>query len=205
MALITKARARQNNALSDTTALPDDELDDLINAASTYIERYCDRKFTSASVTERLDGNDLDHIFLRNTYVTALTSLTITEGDGTNTSIATSNLDFDNSKDGCRVWFVSENSSAYQFFPRGEPQNITVTYTYGYSTIPEDVQEACVQICKEMWGQNVSDRDPSLSGERLGEYQYTVGSGGSGGSGGGGGVLTAHAEQLLATYVRTVF
>jgi len=205
MAIITLARARQNAALTDVS---DADLTTLINAASAYVERYCDRKFEAATATsEKLDGNDLDYIHVKNNYVTGVTSCTITEGDGTETEIGAGNLGFDNQTDNCRIFFDEDNASPFAFFPWGY-QNITITYTYGYDSVPDDVQEACAQMVKNIYSQSSSSRDPALQSERLGEYQYTIrgdmGSA-SGGSNGGGGILTAQVEQLLASYVRTVF
>ena len=209
MALITLARARQNGALANVS---DADLQVLIDAASTYIELYCDRKFESSTATsEKHDGNDLDYIFLKNNYVSSVTALTITEGDGTETTIDPTNVGIDNSTDNCRLYFDEDNSSSFAFFPRGF-QNITVTYQYGYSIIPADVQEACVQMVKNAYSQNTGGYNPAFSSERLGDYSYTLNNNLSGGGGsgsgsitdGGGGLLTAQVEQLLASYVRTV-
>lgn len=207
MALVTLARARQNAALASVS---DADLTVMINAASTYIEQYCDRKFESSTATsEKHDGNDLDCIFLDNSQVTSINSLTITEGDGTETSIGTGNVSFDNQTDNCRLFFDENNSSSFAYFPWGL-QNITVTYQYGYSVIPADIQEACVQMVKNMYSQNSNANDPAFKSERLGDYQYTLNdglsTGGSAGeiTNGGGGLLTAQVEQLLSSYVRTV-
>ena len=88
MGLITLARARQNQALSSVS---DEDLQVLIDSASAYIVRYCDREFESGTATdEKHDGNDLDYIFLSNSYISSITSASITEGDGSETSIAVS-------------------------------------------------------------------------------------------------------------------
>jgi len=191
------------------TSVSDADLQVLIDASSTYIERYCDRKFETATATdEKIDGNDLDYVFLKNNYVTSITSLTITEGDGSETSITVSNVGFDNSRDKCRLYFDEDNSSSFGYFPRGF-NNITVTYVYGYTTVPADIQEACVQMTRNAYSQNIGGYNPAFSGEKLGDYSYTLNntlSGGGSGSGditdGGGGLLTAQVEQLLSSYVR---
>jgi hypothetical protein len=47
-----------------------------------------------------------------------------------------------------------------------------VEYTGGYSTIPADVEAACLQLVQWMYKQ--TRRDPGLSSERLGDYQWTA-------------------------------
>jgi hypothetical protein len=200
MGIITLARAQQNAALANVNTT---ELQDLIDAASAYIERYCDRKFTAGSTTEKIDGNDLDYIFVKNSYITALTSLTITESDGTETSVAPGNLGFDANRDNCRIWFDEDNGSAFWWFPKGY-QNITVTYSYGYSTIPEDLQEACVQMVVNMYSMNSSASDPNLISESLGEYSYTKGSTLTDPTKKEG-LLTPQIRQILDSYCRLIF
>jgi len=63
----------------------------------------------------------------------------------------------------------------YGVLPRGS-LNIRIDYTAGYATIPQDVQEACVQIILAMYQQGLVNQ--AVKSERIGEYDYTLKDGG---------------------------
>lgn len=50
--------------------------------------------------------------------------------------------------------------------------NVIITYTAGYTTIPYDVEQACIQLAGALY--NMGKRDLSLKHEKLGDYEYTV-------------------------------
>lgn len=165
--LITTARAQQNAALANApTAL----LANLIAAASGAIENYCGRTFASTSYTEDLDGNDLDWIYVENRPITSLTNVIITEVGGSTETITSTYLDYDGTSG--KVWFIEGGSGTYDYFPKGH-FNVRVTYTGGYSTVPDAVQEACSQLCAQLYGQSADSKNPSLQSESLGDYSYT--------------------------------
>jgi hypothetical protein len=53
-------------------------------------------------------------------------------------------------------------------------QNIAVDYTAGYSqdAVPQPLQSACKQLVAALW--SLRDRDPGMTGETLGDYEYKV-------------------------------
>jgi hypothetical protein len=53
----------------------------------------------------------------------------------------------------------------------GGTNGIRVQYDAGYDTIPEDVQQAVVEVVQAMISR--LDTDPSLSGEKVGEYEWS--------------------------------
>ena len=55
-------------------------------------------------------------------------------------------------------------------FPLGH-HNIQVTYTGGFTTIPDDVIAACCELTMALHRQ--SSRDATLASEKLGDYSYT--------------------------------
>lgn len=62
-------------------------------------------------------------------------------------------------------------------FPKGR-SNVFVWYTGGYTTVPGGLEAFANQIALDtMYG---AQRDGSLSSEKIGNYQYQVGTGGSG-------------------------
>ena len=58
-------------------------------------------------------------------------------------------------------------------FPKGK-QNVFVAYTGGYSTIPDDLQQACIEVAQQLH-QQIS-QDANLRAESLGDYSYTLAS-----------------------------
>ena len=77
-------------------------------------------------------------------------------------------------------------------FARGT-QNIYVEYTGGYSSIPYDVEQACLLLMASLYFS--TSRDPGLQSEKLGDYAYAVKSGGSSG-------IMSEAAKMLEKYIR---
>ena len=71
---------------------------------------------------------------------------------------------------------------------------LSVTYNGGYSTIPEDVQQATIQVMLGMY--STGAKDPSLKSEKLGEYSYTLNTSYAGSS------ISPMVEGLLTRYRR---
>lgn len=69
-------------------------------------------------------------------------------------------------------WRLDPDSGiAWGRFPRGR-RNVRVDYVAGYATIPDDVQEACVQLACDLY--YAGNRDSSVKSESLGPYSYTL-------------------------------
>lgn len=83
------------------------------------------------------------------------------------------------------------------WLPSGFPastQNIWLEYTGGYSTVPGDVEQACLMlIAYNYFG---TRRDPGLQSEKLGDYAWAAKSGG-----GDSGFYT-QLKKSLETYMR---
>jgi len=199
MALVTLTKAKENVLLA---AMTDDQIQDYIDAASSVIERYLDTKIEEATVTDILDGNDLSYIYVNNNYVTALTSAYIVESDSTETEIDVDNLDFNDSQDRCRVFYSVGNESEYSIFPKGK-NNIKITYTYGYSEIPAELQTACMQVAVSMLYAENQKQNPAYDSERLGEYNYKLAA--NSGTGSTNTAIPNTALNILDSYRRVVF
>lgn len=153
--LITLARARQNPQLKDADA---ELLSALISAASAAVQGYCGREFTSEERTELHDGDDQQTLILDEYPVTDIDTVKTIDDDDEETTIA--ETDYRYRTDGVLVL-------KYTTFPAGI-QNIEVVYTAGYATIPEDLQEAVVQIAVKLYAD--ASHDPQVAIERLGDY-----------------------------------
>jgi len=176
--LTTVARAKRHASLSGVNSTL---LENLLSAAGRIIEDYCGREFESGSHTERHTGDGTAQVWLRHFPITALTSVTITDGNGTDYSIDTGEFDYDASTregDG-RLWFypwVEGTSRDYNVFPTGQTKNVSIVYTAGFSTMPDDIQEACIKIALALYGQGATSK-PGVTSFKMGEYSETRGTG----------------------------
>ena len=144
--------------LSIAGSADDALLADLITKCSFAVGNYLNRNLLSQSYVERYDGQDGPLLMLRNTPVTAVTSLALN-----GVALAPT--------DGVTVGYGLAPNYVYGVglrFSRGI-QNVAISYTAGYSAVPLDVAEAVVEF--------VSDRY-RLRG-RLGENTKSMPQGGS--------------------------
>ena len=146
----------------------DNLLDNIINRATDIIESYCNgRRFKSTLYTEeKYDGNDGKYINARHYPITDVTKVERNLGSVGDTDWDTLNDDF---------WaYIDDGSGPGQFyyefgFVRGA-RNYRFTYTAGYTDIPYDLEEACLELCVWIY----KDRqNKGLQSETLGEYSYT--------------------------------
>jgi len=168
--LITVARAKQTNELNQVDTLL---LQQLIPAASNAIIKYCHREFVEeVLVDEKYDGLGTPELFMKKFPVTTLTEVKIRELGGTEQDIPTSEILI--YEDEGKLMFdpLANTTTIYCHFPRGL-QNILVSYTAGYATVPEDIQEACVQVITNMYSYTSSTKNPALKSESLGMYSYS--------------------------------
>lgn len=89
-------------------------------------------------------------------------------------------------------WRLDEATGMlYGQFPPGR-LNIRVDYQAGWSTIPEDIQEACVQLVADMY--QASLRDLNVKSTTMGPYSVTL-------ADGGGVSLSSKVRGLIAPYI----
>lgn len=192
--LITLARARLNPALA--TGITDAYLALLITAASTQIQRWCNRCFVEQVFDERLDGEGDQTIFLPNFPITDIDVVDFIELDGTIESvmIATDTFtDFFILGNGGEISFLNSNPSRFINFPRGF-KNVKIKFTGGFSPIPEDVQEAAVE--QVVFINEQGSASDSVKSEKLGDYAKTFFNPTASGSGN----LSNTAFELLSRY-----
>lgn len=111
-------------------------LSGLITAASAFIRSWCGRALTVQDFTELRDGNGSARMRLRQTPIAAVTNvmiggLVVPPGDANATP----------------GYYFSETMlclNGYRF-QRGAA-NVTVIYTAGFATIPDDLAQACTEL-----------------------------------------------------------
>ena len=119
--------------ISNTT--DDGILQRLLTSVSVCMQNWMNRTIPSASYTETRDGTGTDSLVLSNRPVTAVAS------------VAVFNQAVLPSPDGIQTGFVFDGWKVYMIgdvFPRGR-QNIDVTYTGGFATVPFDLAQACIE------------------------------------------------------------
>jgi hypothetical protein len=141
-------------ALTNDDAL----LSRLISAVSTAFASYCDRQFESASHTYVTSGHGGPMLPLPETPVTAISAVMV---DAV--------LIHARPAVGSAGWVQVDNAifmEGYVFSRRGVA-NVSVAYTAGYSTIPGDLEQACIETCAS-WVKrkdSLDEQSKSIQGE----------------------------------------
>lgn len=133
--LTTAAKVKAWIGKADAGA--DTVLADLVTEASSAIAKYCGRAFISQAFSEIRDGSGGTELFLRNNPASAISSLTV---DAVPILAQPA--------DGQPGYFLVNSEllclSGYRF-TRGR-KNVRVSGTGGYSAIPADVAQACIEL-----------------------------------------------------------
>jgi hypothetical protein len=108
----------------------------LITAASAFFTTACARPILSATYSELYDGKGTNRLYLRETPVTAVASLTVDQ-----LAVQPSTAP------GQPGWVLNGNVIILygRWFTR-RLANVAVTYTAGYATPPADVAEAVMEL-----------------------------------------------------------
>jgi hypothetical protein len=121
-------------------------IDSLVTSCSVWIENYCGGlrfKNSGSDVTEYYDGETQDDdrmsIFVKNIPIISVTS--VASASGSYSSPTWTNFDAAND------YVVNRQTGQISFFslPEGK-QNIRVIYQGGYSSVPEDLKLACLEL-----------------------------------------------------------
>ena len=170
--------------------LPADERAALISDASAAIEDYCRRSFDAGTATEVRSGNNQPRLWLRNTPVVSVASVTVNGAEYTNA-------------DGSDWTVVAATGELVRgsgladprfgpWFPRGT-SNITVVYDHGYASVPGPVRRACILAVRSL--AELAKASGVYDSESLGDYSYTRGSASQA-------AIPDAAKALLSRYVR---
>ncbi len=161
MSLVTLAKYKEYLKITDTTV--DTQLTTLTAHVEQRVKTWLNRAIESATYTdEYYNGNGKHYLVLRQFPITAATTIKVYDGlDSNNAEIWTTLVQ---GTDYERKVLDTEACSVYldgYTFEKGL-QNYKITYTAGYTSIPEDIQLACKELLKVTW-----DNSP-LNQNRLG-------------------------------------
>jgi len=162
MALTTLTRIKETLKIGDTSE--DTELTHLLNVASEQIKNYCDTILEQATVTdERVDG-DFQELRPANWIISSVTS--IKDAYNSDSTVAATNYTLDTSYGAI---YINDDATDLEFdqqiWGKGRGR-WKVTYVAGYSTVPEDLQGACVRLVA-YYRDRVA---PGISSEKIGNY-----------------------------------
>lgn len=179
-ALVTLDNTKTFLGITDHTK--DEKIKLLINMATDYIESQTGRRFVSVVHTqEEYDGTGNNQLQLKAFPIISFTKLEVNNASDnsdswseisssdywadTNTGIITrtsSFLDFDESVDG-------EETLSETIFDKGK-NKYRATYTSGYSTIPYDLQYACMTLVGQLLN---TGGGSGIKSESLGDHSIT--------------------------------
>lgn len=177
----------------------------MLDAAARVIDSYCtgvthtDEYFKAggSSVTETHSGRRSRSIRLRRRPVLTISSVSIDSSviDSTLYALRTDGgggwletVDWSDQNYNPRIWRGDLTSP--WLWPTGS-NNISVTYTYGYSDVPDAVAKACALLAKQFYD---SDQRNGVTAESYGPVAKSYGTG-------SGFQITGAAAALLAPYV----
>lgn len=139
-ALTTVSDVKESLGISSGDHTKDNLIIRKINQATRAIESYCGRRFASTVYTnEEYNASQTNQLILRQRPVTALTSLGIRDSGLNYPGFETIDT---------ALYFYDANSGVLDlmFMARGSWNRYNVSYTAGYTTIPEDLAEACATL-----------------------------------------------------------
>src|SRR5262245_59404027 len=167
-ALVTREDAK---SFMDIDASSDDaNLEKVINRVSDAIERWCRRPLRQATYTDlRLRGPYCPELFLRHTPISVTDPISVVV-NSLSLTVWRTEADGDPAAKDVVVQGSAESSvfapdmlyRAYGWDSYSEyvPNNVKLTYTGGWAlaSIPDDLQEAALEIIKQVW----NDQDKGL-------------------------------------------
>lgn len=139
-ALTNLADVKESLGIASSDTTKDNLIIRKINQATRAIENYCGRRFAATTYTDiEYDATNTDVLVLRQRPVISLTSLSIRD---TGLNMA----DFEDID--AELYFVDEDAGLIKlmFTARGRWDRYKVSYVAGYTTIPEDLAEACASL-----------------------------------------------------------
>ena len=145
MTLCALADVKTYLGITDTNS--DAVLNALVANASAMVEQFCNRVFAQASYTDVLNGTGKSVISLRNSPITAIASVTVdTVAQLPAPNAISPGFVFDTQTVYLRGGGYPSGSFGFSgSFSKGV-QNVVVTYTAGFATIPLDVAQACIEL-----------------------------------------------------------
>lgn len=153
-ALITVAEFKSYIGQSTGSTSNESRYEDLINQASIRFNTITRRKLKGRSITEYRDGDSSQELYTNEWPIESVSTnisiwVDIDRNYTTDTKVDSTNIIIYSTKGQIKL----KNDS----FSAGD-QSVKMTYTAGYSTVPEDLKYACKEYCRLMWKREASNQ-----------------------------------------------
>lgn len=133
-------------------------LESAITAASRQIDKYCGRKFYSATETHYFDANCYSELFIDD-LLSVTTLKTDDDGDGTYETTWTANTDYvlwpyNASSAGEPYTEIRTGNSGNYYFPTNVRRAVQIAGSWGYCTTaaqPQPIKEACLLLAARLY------------------------------------------------------
>jgi len=168
-------------------------LSSLINASESIIETYTNKIFNNQILTEIYNGNSSTTLKLDKFPVTSVTSVTVVDQSDDSSTVYNGSVFYVDLVTGV-IRFNQNNvdPANANVFLSGF-QNITVVYVAGYTTVPEDIIQAVIQLIL-FFNNNAG----GIKSEKIGDYAVSY-------SGSSGNNLPQYIKNMLDPYRHIVF
>lgn len=168
-------------------------LSSLINASESIIETYTNKIFNNQILTEIYNGNSSTTLKLDKFPVTSVTSVTVVDQSDDSSTVYNGSVFYVDLVTG-EIRFNQNNVDPANdnVFLSGF-QNITVVYVAGYTTVPEDIIQAVIQLIL-FFNNNAG----GIKSEKIGDYAVSY-------SGSSGNNLPQYIKNMLDPYRHIVF
>ena len=169
-ALLTLNDLKASLQIAFSTTTYDTGLALMINDATARIEKICQRRFKQTTyTTETYDGTGTPQLWIRNPPIISVDLITV---DNETISLATDYDDYDGYRiepqiNGHKMYGMLYLSNGWD---AGE-QNVEITYSGGYTTIPDDIRRAAVMMIREWY--NMFKNTEGYKSESIKNYSYS--------------------------------
>jgi len=142
----------------------DTMLEDFIDRVTDQFETYCSRYFKAADYTEYLDGKGLNILFPKQWPINSVASI---YDDSDWAWGETTVIDSDDYRIVDDIYVQLKSSVFTKYI-----QNIKITYNAGYTTIPEDLEQAAIEQVAWLFRKNQGQLE-GVTSKSLGDGSIT--------------------------------
>jgi len=145
--------------------------------ATAQVDLKTHQTFGNFTVVERYDGTDLDFLLLDNSPVVSVTKIEYLEDDTTDTWIELDDKYYVLYRNENRIRLVEDLSGVTEIscFEIGV-QNWRVTYEYGHSEVPAEVELLASLMVVELYNIKTTGVSGTVSSEKIGDYSISYNS-----------------------------
>lgn len=158
-----------------------------VNMATQLVQTACEQTLTYGTVTETYDGTGTDSLLLRQVPVNNAGTVSVNGTAITDYRVDTQRGMLTRGTAFPGTWTNYDYWPGITWWPEGR-QNVTVTYEYGYSTIPDDIRMVTLAVANRLVAQGAAIQ------ESVGDASVRYGTNSTD--------LTAGEQMILRKYMR---